>query len=217
MPPNFAKKTLPQNHKICKSFLPSKVSTIYGIWWCNRACMWHYFLSLFPYIGWCLWGDLLVVWVLGKYVVARLFTVWDIMITHWMSVVSSTLWCLYTLLRSLQRSWEDASYHSIPLDWPQDYWYIQLYFFFFMQQTWKNFHWNLQFSVKLNCWQKNWNACIGTFCPQVGSVVNLICERFFFGWRISLSVQVLVGFILAFGMLFLPETPRYVQAGCRVA
>ena len=130
--PKFCKeniKNLPQNHKICKIILPSKVSTIYGIWWCNRACMWHYFLSLFPYIGWCLWEDLLVVWVLGKYVVARLFTVWDIMITHWMSVVSSTLWCLYTLLRSLQRSWEDASYLSIPLDWPQDYWYIQLLFF----------------------------------------------------------------------------------------
>ena len=57
---------------------------------------------------------------------------------------------------------------------------------------------------------------VTTFCPQVGLVVNLICERFFFGWRISLSVQVLVGFIVAFGMLFLPETPRYGQVEYRV-
>ena len=43
-------------------------------------------------------------------------------------------------------------------------------------------------------------------------MVNLICERFIYGWRISLSVQILAGFSLAFGMLFLPETPRYVCA-----
>ena len=41
-------------------------------------------------------------------------------------------------------------------------------------------------------------------------MVNLICERFIYGWRISLSIQILVGFSLAFGMLFLPETPRYM-------
>jgi len=40
-------------------------------------------------------------------------------------------------------------------------------------------------------------------------VVNLICDRFFFGWRISLSLQIVTGFIIAFGMLLLPETPRY--------
>ena len=154
--------------KFAKVFCLESFHYIY-IWWCNHAYVWHYFLSLFPYIGWCLWEDLLVVWVLGKYVVARLFTVWDIMITHWMSVVSSSLWCLYTLLRSLQRSWEDASYLSIPLDWPQDYWYIQL-FFFFHATNMKNFHWNLQFSIKLNCWQKNWNACISSYLLSTGGI-----------------------------------------------
>ena len=87
--------------------------------------------------------------------------------------------------------------------------------FFFCMQPMQKFQ-DLQFSVKLHCWQKNRNACNYNilFCSQVGLVINLICERFYFGWRISLSVQVLVGFILAFGMLFLPETPRCVQVEC---
>ena len=66
----------------------------------------------------------------------------------------------------------------------------------------------------LVCTCTDHQACVHTrynlFCSQVGLVVNLICERFIFGWRISLSLQILIGSIVAFGMLFLPETPRYI-------
>ena len=31
-----------------------------------------------------------------------------------------------------------------------------------------------------------------------------------FGWRISLGVQPLIGAVLAIGMVFLPETPRWL-------
>ena len=91
---------------------------------------------------------------------------------------------------------------------------VRIITFFFACNQCKSFSRDLQINVKLHCWQKNRNACNYNilFCSsQVGLVVNLICERFLFGWRISLSVQVLVGFIIAFGMLFLPETPRCVQ------
>ena len=43
---------------------------------------------------------------------------------------------------------------------------------------------------------------------QAGIVVNAITEKYTFGWRLSLSIPVLVGLVLAVGALFIPETPR---------
>ena len=43
---------------------------------------------------------------------------------------------------------------------------------------------------------------------QVGIVINTITEHYIFGWRVTLSVQILVGSVLALGALFLYETPR---------
>ena len=43
---------------------------------------------------------------------------------------------------------------------------------------------------------------------QMGVVINIITERYLFGWRISLFVQVIVSIILIVGTIFLPETPR---------
>ncbi len=40
--------------------------------------------------------------------------------------------------------------------------------------------------------------------------MNLAVESIEFGWRLSLGLQVILGFILIVGMLFLPETPRSV-------
>jgi hypothetical protein len=50
---------------------------------------------------------------------------------------------------------------------------------------------------------------------QAGFVVNLVCIQFTFGWRISLSVQTAIGCILACGMIFFPETPRYMHVHVR--
>ena len=46
---------------------------------------------------------------------------------------------------------------------------------------------------------------------QVSFLVNLGCKVVFVGWRISLGLQGVLGVILIVGMLFLPETPRYVM------
>ena len=44
---------------------------------------------------------------------------------------------------------------------------------------------------------------------QAGIVINVIVERYTFGWRVSVSLQILIGLVLALGSLFLYETPRY--------
>ena len=41
-------------------------------------------------------------------------------------------------------------------------------------------------------------------------MINIIVERYSFGWRVSVSLQILIGLVLALGALFLYETPRYV-------
>ena len=43
---------------------------------------------------------------------------------------------------------------------------------------------------------------------QSGIVISTITERYDFGWRVTASVQILVGSVLALGALFLYETPR---------
>ena len=48
------------------------------------------------------------------------------------------------------------------------------------------------------------------YCYQIGVVTNAITERYLFGWRISLSIQILVSGILVVGAIFIPETPRQV-------
>ena len=45
---------------------------------------------------------------------------------------------------------------------------------------------------------------------KVGVVLNLVTVRFYFGWRISLSLQAMAGAFLAVGMILLPETPRWL-------
>ena len=43
---------------------------------------------------------------------------------------------------------------------------------------------------------------------QAGIAVNAITDHYSFGWRLSLSIQILIGTVLALGGLFIPETPR---------
>ena len=45
---------------------------------------------------------------------------------------------------------------------------------------------------------------------QASFITGLVCSYFLAGWRVALGVQCLFGIILIVGMLFLPETPRYV-------
>ncbi len=42
-------------------------------------------------------------------------------------------------------------------------------------------------------------------------VINIVVERYNFatGWRVSVSLQILIGLVLALGSVFLYETPRY--------
>ena len=46
---------------------------------------------------------------------------------------------------------------------------------------------------------------------QAGIVINTIVERFGISWRVPVSVQILIGSVLALGALFLYETPRYTR------
>ena len=111
-----------------------------------------------------------------------------------------TLWYLCTLLRLLQRNREDGSYRSSLLDWLGEFWYVLISWF-------TNCVWVLANVIRVVF---NLNTCLVLICSQVGFVVNLVCQQFIFGWRISLSLEILIGAILAFGMIFLPETPRYI-------
>ena len=45
---------------------------------------------------------------------------------------------------------------------------------------------------------------------QSGVVINIIIERYSFGWRVSVAIEILIGLVLALGALFLYETPRYL-------
>ena len=46
---------------------------------------------------------------------------------------------------------------------------------------------------------------------QTAIVVNYELEKVAFGWRISLGLLCLFAMILVIGMLFLPESPRYIR------
>ncbi|XP_065183181.1 uncharacterized protein LOC135814053 isoform X2 [Sycon ciliatum] len=51
---------------------------------------------------------------------------------------------------------------------------------------------------------------------MVSFLINLACQSYINGWRISLALQSLFSIILFVGMLFAPETPRYLmKAGQR--
>ena len=52
---------------------------------------------------------------------------------------------------------------------------------------------------------------------QAGIVINTIVERYGFSWRVPVSVQILIGSVLALGALFLHETPRYTRERREIA
>lgn len=86
-----------------------------------------------------------------------------------------TLWCLCTLLRSLQRSREDGSYRSSLLDWPGGFWYVLISWF-------TNCVWVL---VNVIWVVFNLNTCLmllwftGRICRQFGmSTVHFRLEDF---------------------------------------
>ncbi len=53
-------------------------------------------------------------------------------------------------------------------------------------------------------------------CSQVALIVNLGLAEVDSGWRISLGLLCVAGAALSFGMLFLPETPRYTGSLVRM-
>ena len=52
---------------------------------------------------------------------------------------------------------------------------------------------------------------------QAGIVTSIIVERYTFGWRVSVSVEILLGLVLALCALFLYETPRFLVKKRKVA
>ena len=52
---------------------------------------------------------------------------------------------------------------------------------------------------------------------QVGIVTSIIVERYAFGWRVSISIEILIGLVLALCALFLHETPRFLVKKQKVA
>ncbi|XP_065183179.1 uncharacterized protein LOC135814052 [Sycon ciliatum] len=46
---------------------------------------------------------------------------------------------------------------------------------------------------------------------MVSFLINLACETYVHGWRISLALQALFSILLFVGMLYAPETPRYLM------
>ena len=54
-------------------------------------------------------------------------------------------------------------------------------------------------------WQPLMIICVSL---QTSVVVNVVTERFAFGWRITLSIPILVSLVLVCGTIWLPETPR---------
>jgi MFS family permease len=52
---------------------------------------------------------------------------------------------------------------------------------------------------------------------QAGIVISIIVERYSFGWRISVAVEILIGLVLALCALFLHETPRFLVKKKKVA
>lgn len=45
---------------------------------------------------------------------------------------------------------------------------------------------------------------------MIGFLTNLVAAMFTIGWRVALGMQCIFGIFLIVGMLFLPETPRWV-------
>ncbi len=46
---------------------------------------------------------------------------------------------------------------------------------------------------------------------MVSFITAVWTKLFLVGWRVALSLQCVLGLILIIGMLFLPETPRYLH------
>lgn len=45
---------------------------------------------------------------------------------------------------------------------------------------------------------------------MISCVADLVAAMFTVGWRVALGMQCVFGIVLVVGMLFLPETPRWV-------
>ena len=52
---------------------------------------------------------------------------------------------------------------------------------------------------------------------QAGIVISIIVERYASGWRVSISVEILIGLVLTLCALFLHETPRFLVKKQKVA
>ena len=68
-----------------------------------------------------------------------------------------------------------------------------------------------------NCIVVYSNALPPPYIIQAGIVISIIVERYTFGWRVAISIEILIGLVLTLCALFLHETPRFLVKKQKVA